>query len=129
MRGSKSHTDGQWQGFEGDDLEAVIDLGRTERISAVTVGFLQNINAWVFPPASVEFLVSADGKEFETVATVPSDDSTQTADIVIEDFAARLSGVKARYLKVLAKTIGVCPPGHPGAGGKAWIFADEIIVD
>ena len=48
---------------------------------------------------------------------------------MIEDFAARLNGVKARYLKVVAKSIGVCPPGHPGAGGKAWIFADEIIVD
>jgi hypothetical protein len=26
-------------------------------------------------------------------------------------------------------TIGTCPPGHVGAGGKAWLFADEIIVD
>ena len=129
LRGSKSHTDGHWQGFEGEDLEAVIDFGRTERISAVTVGFLQNINAWIFFPERVELSVSADGKEFTTVATIPNDDSPRTAEIVIQDFAARLQGVKARYLKVLAKTIGVCPPGHPGAGGKAWIFADEIIVD
>jgi hypothetical protein len=50
-------------------------------------------------PASVEFSVSANGKEFETVATVPNDDSPQTADIVIRDFAARLSSVKARYLE------------------------------
>ena len=129
LRGSKSHTDGHWQGFEGDDLDAVIDFGRTERISAVTVGFLQNANAWIFLPARVEFAVSRDGKDFETVATVEDDVPTEAADIVIEDFAARLNGVKARYLRVTAKTIGVCPPGHPGAGGKAWIFADEIIVD
>ena len=50
LRGAKSHTDGRWQGFEGDDLEAVIDLGRAERISAVTVGFLQNTSAWIFMP-------------------------------------------------------------------------------
>jgi hexosaminidase len=129
LRGSKSHTDGQWQGYEGDDLDAVIDLGREERISAVTIGFLQNINAWIFLPSGVEIAVSADGKDFKTVATIANEVSPQAADIVIEDFAARLDGVKARYLRVVAKTIGVCPPGHPGAGGKAWLFADEIIVD
>jgi len=129
LRGVKSHTDGRWQGFEGDDLEAVIDLGRIEKLSAITVGFLQNTSAWIFMPESVEFSVSTDGKEFETLAAVTNDASSQTADVAIEDFSARLSGVKARYLKVVAKSIGVCPPGHPGAGGKAWIFADEIIVD
>lgn len=129
LRGSKSHTDGQWQGFEGDDLVAEIDFGRPKKLSAVTVGFLQNSNAWIFLPASVEFAVSRDGKDFETVATIENDASPDTADIAIEDFAARLMGVKARYLRVLAKNIGVCPAGHPGAGRKAWIFADEIIVD
>jgi hexosaminidase len=129
LRGSKSHTDGQWQGFEGDDLEAVIDLGRRRKISAVTVGFLQNTSAWIFLPTSAEFSVSSDGNEYQTVATVANDVSPQTADIVIEDFAALFAGVKARYLRVLAKNIGVCPPGHPGAGGKAWLFADEIIVE
>jgi hexosaminidase len=23
----------------------------------------------------------------------------------------------------------VCPPGHPGAGEPAWVFADEIVVE
>jgi len=24
--------------------------------------------------------------------------------------------------------VGVCPPWHSGAGDKAWLFVDEIIV-
>ncbi len=129
LRGSKSHTDGHWQGYEGEDLEAVIDFGRTERIAAVTTGFLQNASSWIFLPARVEFAVSRDGKDYETVATVENDVPTDAPEILAEDFTARLNGVKARYLRVTAKTIGVCPPGHPGAGSKAWIFADEIIID
>ena len=38
-------------------------------------------------------------------------------------------GLKGRYVKVLAKNRGVCPSWHPGAGGKAWIFADEISIE
>jgi hypothetical protein len=37
--------------------------------------------------------------------------------------------VPARYVRVRAKNVGVCPAWHPGAGGKAWIFVDEIIVE
>jgi hexosaminidase len=34
----------------------------------------------------------------------------------------------ARYLKVVAKNYGLIPEGMPGAGNKAWVFADEIQV-
>jgi len=30
---------------------------------------------------------------------------------------------------VIAKSIGTCPIGHPGAGKKAWLFVDEIIIE
>jgi hexosaminidase len=34
----------------------------------------------------------------------------------------------ARYIKLLAKNYGEIPDGQPGAGNKAWLFADEIRV-
>jgi hypothetical protein len=34
-----------------------------------------------------------------------------------------------RYLRITAENQKVCPPWHPSAGGKAWLFMDEIIVD
>ena len=37
--------------------------------------------------------------------------------------------LKARYVKIAAKNLGVCPAWHPGAGGKAWLFMDEIIIN
>lgn len=38
-------------------------------------------------------------------------------------------GASARYIKVRAKSMGLCPPWHHGAGGAAWLFADEVIVE
>ncbi|MCD6347789.1 MAG: hypothetical protein J7L96_10250, partial [Bacteroidales bacterium] len=35
----------------------------------------------------------------------------------------------ARYIRIKAKNRGVCPVWHKGAGGKAWLFADELIIE
>jgi len=37
--------------------------------------------------------------------------------------------MECRYVRVHAVNRRTCPPGHPGAGGKAWLFADEIVVE
>ena len=129
LRGALSHTDGRWQGFEGDDLIAEIDLGRRQKISRITAGFLQNIDSWIFFPVSVEFAVSGDGREYRTVSEIANDVSQQSAGALLKEFAANPPGLKARFIRVRAKSVGVCPDGHPGKGGKAWIFADEIIVE
>jgi len=129
LRGSKSHGDGEWQGFEGDDLVAEIDLGRAQKISRLTAGFLQNINSWIFLPASVEFDGSDDGQDYRKLAMLENNVSPKSAAIILKDFSAKIPGVQVRFIRVRAKNIGTCPAGHPGAGRKAWLFADEIIVE
>jgi hypothetical protein len=37
--------------------------------------------------------------------------------------------LNARFVKIFAKNIGVCPPGHKWAGRKAWLFVDEVMVE
>ncbi|MEN8121858.1 MAG: hypothetical protein ABFS35_16025 [Bacteroidota bacterium] len=34
-----------------------------------------------------------------------------------------------RYVKVLAKNQNHCPDWHSSAGGKAWLFVDEIVIE
>ena len=53
---------------------------------------------------------------------------TATEGAMIRDFAVDTHGQMIRYVKVYAKNRGRCPPWHKGAGGKAWIFADEIEI-
>ena len=36
--------------------------------------------------------------------------------------------VQARYIRAVASNYGKLPAWHNGAGGDAWIFADELIV-
>ena len=37
--------------------------------------------------------------------------------------------IKAKYIKISAKTVGKLPQEHPAAGSDAWIFVDEIIIN
>ena len=38
------------------------------------------------------------------------------------------SHMKAIFVKVKVSNVGVCPTWHNGAGGKAWVFLDEITI-
>jgi hypothetical protein len=48
---------------------------------------------------------------------------------VIKDFQINRLQMNAKHIKVTAKNRRTCPEWHPGSGKKAWLFADEIIVE
>ncbi|MFH0992637.1 MAG: hypothetical protein V1799_21785 [bacterium] len=53
----------------------------------------------------------------------------EIADSALSEETLKGSGANSRrHFRIRAKNIGVCPEGHPGAGGKAWLFLDEIVV-
>jgi hypothetical protein len=129
LRGPLDFKTGLWQGYEGADLDAIVDLGRVQRVSRVTTGFLQDQNSWLFLPEMVEYFISSDGKRFVSVARLAPGVPAQEQGARIEDFASGAIGKSARYVRVFAKNVRICPAWHQGAGGKAWIFADEIVIE
>ncbi|HTX88885.1 MAG TPA: GH92 family glycosyl hydrolase [Bacteroidales bacterium] len=128
-RGGENFRTGAWQGYEGTDLDAVIDLGSVQKVKSFSTGFLQDIGSWIFFPVEVDYYVSSDGKNFTPAGTVRNDVPETDPEVRIKDFTLRGVTRTARYVHVIAKNRGVCPPGHPGAGSKAWIFADEITIN
>lgn len=128
LRGSENWRLGGWQGYTGTDFEAIVDLGKVQPIKYVAAGFVQEIRSWIWMPVDVSFYVSDDGEDFVRVAfvenTVPIDDYSY----VVKDFGARIN-TKARFVKVKATNFGIIPQWHLGAGGDAYIFVDEIIVE
>lgn len=129
-KGSFDHADGEWQAYEGVDLEARIDLGEATPVHRITVGFLENQPAWIFLPKEIEFAVSRDGTSYDIVMHFETEISATASSAHVEDFRAAVPVVtRVRYVRVIARNIGVCPSWHPGAGGKAWMFTDEIIVE
>jgi hypothetical protein len=137
--GSRDHHDARWLGFSGDDLEAVVDLGAPRSVRRIGLDCLQNQGAWIFFPPSVEFAVSVDGRSWETVglAEVELEVDPATASRMIEvEVGSPPAGAggeaprtPVRYVRVRARNLRTVPDWHPGAGGEAWLFVDEIVVE
>lgn len=118
----------RWQGFEENDLVAAVDLGQPAPLRRMAVSCLQDSRSWIFFPVSVTFEYSEDGETFLTADTVFGDDARPAVRVERREFAVP-AAVTARYIRVTARNRGRCPDWHLGAGGKAWLFADEIIVE
>ncbi len=126
--GLQEYTDGKWLGFEQDDLEALVDLGEPARIKNITLTYLVSQGAWIFAPTQIDYAVSNDGRTFRNVGSVKKDPRNWKDEKGINKFSKDLTGVKARYVRIAAKNMGVCPEGHAAKGGKAWLFVDEISI-
>ncbi|MGD8538021.1 MAG: GH92 family glycosyl hydrolase [Candidatus Aminicenantes bacterium] len=129
LRGSDDFRSGTWQGYHGVDIDAVVDLGKRESIKRIATGFLQDQNSWIFMPLEVEYAVSEDGKNFRVIGTSTNDISPEEDGTVRKDFGLSFRATRARFVRIRAKSRKICPPWHPGSGNKAWIFADEILIE
>ena len=128
LRGKSNFKLGGWIGFQGNDFEAVIDLGDEKNLNKISIGFLQDTRSWIIFPKEVSYFISDDNKHFRLVKilkneTPASDYNAQTKDITL-NLAA-----KARYIRVIAKNYGLLPHWHEGVNNQAWLFVDEIIVE
>jgi len=127
-RGSDDYMDSAWQGYEASDLEATIDLGESKSIRRVTCGFLRDQMVWVFLPASIEIAVSQDGDNFTSIKKF-KENTKPKPESKVKNYVAEFPPCAARYIRVNAINGKTCPDWHPGAGGRSWIFSDEIVVE
>jgi hypothetical protein len=126
-----AHFDNYFQGFEGNDMDVIIDLGGKRTIHEIQASMLQNIGVWIFLPERVEFFVSHDGANFEKVADVQTErDLEKKGGTFVKKYSVSLGEKTTNFIRVHARNIGMCPPWHPGFEyhGKAWIFADEVDI-
>lgn len=117
-----------WLGFEGKDMETIIDLGAEKSFSKVNASFLRNHGAWIFLPVKMKVFTSADGSNYQLLGEVGEPIPQQQQENVRKTLTLSKSST-ARYIKVVAEGIHSCPSWHAGNGGKAWLFADELSVE
>lgn len=129
VRGDKEWRKGDWQGYQGQDFEAVIDLGGEKEVRRFSAGFLQDTRAWIIMPKEVVFLVSMDGVDYKEVARTGHSVKDRDMEAQVHDLVKEVAPMKARYVKVRAVNYGDLPSWHLGAGYPAYIFIDEIMVD
>jgi len=119
----------KWQGYEVDDLHAIIDLGTLQPIEKIEASFLQDRNNWISYPKEVSYYGSSDGKTFDLIGIVEFDNNIEQSGIPeIKTFTVTKS-LTTRYIKVIANNQQRNPSWHAQAGEKCWLFVDEIFIE
>jgi hexosaminidase len=129
ISGSGDFNDGQWQGFEGTDMDVVIDLGRETPVSSISSGYMAVVGSWIFLPQSVEYSWSSDGTNYSAAQVIVTEIGPADQGNRAETYFASFPEASARYVRVVARGQITCPTWHAGAGNKAWLFCDEIVVE
>jgi hexosaminidase len=115
----------QWNAWSGTDVEISIDLNSVQEISQVEIGYLQNLNDWIWLPKTITIEGSTNGKKYQTLQTLSSETILQNPRQVMTSFKK----TKTRYIKIKATNPGKIPAGYAGAGEDSWLFFDEILID
>lgn len=129
IRGTTSFASGEWQGYQGQDFVATVDLQKETQILTLGGGFLQNAGSWIWMPTHIEFELSTDGVNFSKVADIKTDVAPEDMKPTIRDYKAPIKPINARYVRIHAYNLGKIPSWHPGAGDDAFVFVDEILIN
>ncbi len=128
LLGSTNFHDGRWQGYQGQNLDVVLDLKKETIVDEVAIRFLQNSYSWILMPKEVKILFSDDGKIFHEAGDIKNTIDPKQQGTIIHRFAATFDSAKTRYIQVIGVYPGPLPSWHQAAGSPSFMFADEIIV-
>lgn len=126
--GTENWRKGDWQGYQSQDFECVVDRQASLPLTSISANFLQDQRSWIIFPTKIEFYVSNDNVNFELVDTLHNDVDPKIEKNILKSFDSNKKVASARYVKVIAKNFGKLPEWHQGAGGDAFIFIDEITI-
>ncbi len=129
LTGSIAHNDKYWQGWSQQNMDITIDLSKEEQVSKITIGFLESHGSWIFLPTKVMLSFSNDGLSFNNNTIISVSDGKQNGTANRIEVESEDLKISAQYIKIEAINRGECPNWHPGAGGKTWLFSDEIIIE
>ncbi|MDD3740555.1 MAG: GH92 family glycosyl hydrolase, partial [Bacteroidales bacterium] len=128
VKGDDWFRSGLWQGYKGQDFEAIVDLKEIKDVKLINVRFLQDVKSWIFFPKRITIYMSKDGYKFgqayDSYSKMPDNDY----DVKIQEFSFSPENLKARYIKVVAESYGKLPDWHLSPGFDSWLFIDEIEI-
>jgi predicted alpha-1,2-mannosidase len=127
IRGTEVWRKGDWQGYQGQDFEAVVILKNEKEIKKISSSFLQDQKPWIFFPTEYVVSISSDGKNYTEVVREKHEIARDDEKASVKLWEHTINKT-AKYIKVWAKNYGKIPDWHPGKGGDAYIFIDEINI-
>ena len=121
---NKRYGDKEWLGFDGKDVEITIDLEKETVINSISMRFYNGNGQWIYAPKEIGFSFKLeDGKTINYLNQIKNSDS------LLVNHKIDFKELKANSVVITIPNYGIIPDGKQGAGHRAWLFIDEIIVE
>ncbi|MFK7771639.1 MAG: sulfatase-like hydrolase/transferase [Saprospiraceae bacterium] len=127
--GSDDFHSGNWLGYEGNNVTAIVELKQKQSIEDVGVRFLSHPGSWIFSPKNIKVFFSDDGKIYNEIAQMDYNNTPTNKGFEVIEFNYAMKNKQTRFIKFEIENQGKCPDWHPGKGGKAWLFLDELYIN
>lgn len=126
--GAANYKTGRWIGFQGEDMVVVIDMLEPAAISKVAIRTNVVTGDWIYDASEIIVETSDDDQNYTLVAKKDIVDENTDHWAKIMSHEVDFDSTTARYFKITVKP-SVMPEWHPGKGRRAFIFADEVVLD
>jgi hexosaminidase len=123
--GAKPWKGNEWVGFDDQEIELIVDLGKKSKIDRAELNFLEDIGSWIHLPNFVRISVSTNGKKWAFLPDKPIYKAQGGGTYLPFEFQIQK---KARYVRFKIVTFDVIPDGMPGEGHVQWTFLDELML-
>ena len=118
-----------WMGFDGGDLEMIIELEQKELIKKVIASLLSDPASWIFLPEQMDVYASSDGEHFKLLNSQSLSAALENAPNELKFVEVSFSETEVRFMKIVLKSFPAIPDWHPGKGTPPWLFIDEILIE
>ncbi|MFN8231756.1 MAG: chitobiase/beta-hexosaminidase C-terminal domain-containing protein [Bacteroidia bacterium] len=109
LYGPKDWRKGEWLGYQGQDIEIMLDLNTPTNLNSISLNFLQDSRSWIILPKQVEYLFSNDNKQFTSLSTLQTKTDPKDENVITEFFTfIPETIIKYRYLKLKFHTLVNC---------------------
>ncbi|MEC9049730.1 MAG: hypothetical protein VYD66_02940, partial [Candidatus Neomarinimicrobiota bacterium] len=71
---------------------------------------------------------SIDGVNYQQIKFARKKTDEYDYENIIESFSTKVKQIPFQFIRITTESFIQCPDWHLGAGGKAWVFADEIVI-
>lgn len=118
-----------WLGFLNNPMDVEMEFEQPTDIHYMALSIWHNVGARFFPPEQVEIWTKKDGGDWilakkHRPEPPAKDDKAQLRQVEIP-FSAR--GVEK--MRVIANPVSSLPSWHGGAGSRAWLMVDELVLN
>lgn len=119
-----------WMGFSADTVSMELGLAKPEMVRQVMLHLLENNPAWIYLPQQVEVYAYSKGTDQpELMATQTIEPGALKSKSECRALTVDLQKpVKTARILLKIYPVAKIPDGHPGAGGRGWLFVDEVSV-